>query len=73
MSTSKSKEVTFALTQVECEITHKILKNYIKGLEQMLAESATTINQHEELLDFQQEEIQMLRHEIDSLSNEECL
>ena len=72
-----SKEAMFALTQAECDITHKILKNYIKGLEQMLAENAKTINQHEEMLDFQQEEIQMLRHDIDSLeyslSNERCL
>lgn len=71
------KEVKFALGQIECTITHKIVSKYVEGLEQMLSENAKTINQHEELLDFQQEEIQMLRHEIDSLeyslSNERCL
>ena len=56
-----SKEAMFALTQAECDITHKILKNYIKGLEQMLAENAKTINQHEELLDIKDEEIESLR------------
>ena len=77
MNSPKSKEAMFALTQVECDITRKILMSYIKGLEQMLAENAKTINQHEELLGFQQEEIQMLRHEIDSLEyslrDERCL
>jgi len=71
------KDVKFALGQIECYITHKIVNRYIKGLEQMLAENAKTINQHEELLGFQQEEIQMLRHEVDSLEyslrNERCL
>ena len=71
------KEVKFALGQIECTTTHKIVSGYVKGLEEVLAENAKTINQHEELLDFQQEEIQMLRHEIDSLeyslSNERCL
>lgn len=50
---------------------------YIKGLEQMLAENATTINQHEELLDLQETEIEGLRNEVEaleySLSNERCL
>lgn len=50
---------------------------YIKGLKQMLAESAITINQHEELLDLQEIEIEGLRNEVEaleySLSNERCL
>ena len=50
---------------------------YIKGLKQMLEENATTINQHEELLDLQETEIEGLRNEVDaleySLSNERCL
>ena len=50
---------------------------YIKGLKQMLAENATTINQLEELLDLQETEIEGLRNEVDaleySLSIERCL
>lgn len=61
------KEVKFALGQIECTITHKIVSKYIKGLEQMLAESATTINQHEELLDIKDEEIKSLRKDVESL------
>lgn len=64
----KSKEAMFALTQVECDITHKILKNYIKGLEQMLAENAKTINQHEELLALQQSEIEYFKDEVEHLT-----
>lgn len=72
-----TKEAMFALTQVECGITHKILKNYIKGLEQILAENAKTINQHEELLGIKDVEIESLREDVKSLeyslSNERCL
>lgn len=50
---------------------------YIKRLKQMLAENATTINQHEELLDLQEKELEGLRNEIEaleySLSNERNL
>ena len=51
MNNLKSKEAMFALTQVECDITHKILKNYVKGLEQMLAENAEKINSYESMLE----------------------
>ena len=71
------KYISFSISLIESPLIKKILSKYIKGLEEMLAENAKTINQHEELLDFQQEEIQMLRHDIDSLeyslSNERCL
>ena len=71
------KYVSFSISLIESPLIKKVLSGYVKGLEQMLAENAKTINQHEELLDFQQEEIQMLRHDIDSLeyslSNEKCL
>ena len=71
------KEVKFALGQIECTITHKIVSRYIRGLEQMLAENAKTINQHEELLDIKDVEIESLREDVKSLeyslSNERCL
>ena len=65
------KEVKFALGQIECATTHKILSRYIKGLEQMLAENAKTINQHEELLDLQQSEIEYFKDEVDNLAQRE--
>ena len=61
------KDVKFALGQIECTITHKILSKYIKGLDQMLAENAKTINQHEELLDIKDVEIEYLRKDVESL------
>lgn len=71
------KDVKFALGQIECVTTHKIVSRYIKGLEQMLAENAKTINQHEELLDIKEVEIECLRKDVESLeyslSNERCL
>ena len=71
------KYVSFAISLIESPLIKKVVSGYVEGLEQMLAENAKTINQHEELLDFQQEEIKMLRHDIDSLeyslSNERCL
>ena len=71
------KYVSFALSLIESPLIKKVVSKYVEGLEQILAENAKTINQHEEMLDFQQEEIQMLRHDIDSLeyslSNERCL
>ena len=71
------KYISFSISLIESPLIKKVLSGYVKGLEQMLAENAKTINQHEEMLDFQQEEIQMLRHDIDSLeyslSNERCL
>ena len=51
MNNLKSKEAMFALTQVECDITRKILRNYIKGLEQMLYENADKINSYESMLE----------------------
>lgn len=71
------KDVKFALGQIECTITHKIVSRYIKGLEEILAENAKTINQHEELLDIKDEEIEYLRKDVESLeyslNNERCL
>lgn len=32
------KEVKFAIGQIECPITHKIISKYIKELERILAE-----------------------------------
>jgi len=70
------KDVKFALGQIDCATTHKIVSRYIKGLEQMLAENAKTINQYEELLDIKDEEIEYLRKDVESLeyslSNERC-
>lgn len=43
---------------------------YIEGLEQMLAENATTINQHEELLDAQRDEIINLKEKIEFLKED---
>ena len=64
------KDVKFALGQIECYITHKIVSRYIKGLEQMLAENAKTISQHEELLSLQQSEIEdLMLIESDLFSN----
>lgn len=71
------KEVKFALGLIECTVTHRVISRYVKGLEQMLAENAKTINQHEELLDIKEVEIECLRKDVDSLeyslSNERCL
>lgn len=71
------KEVKFALCHNECSTRRGILVKYIKGLEQMLAENATTIYQLEELLYLQDTEIEGLRNEVEaleySLSNERCL
>ena len=65
------KNVKFALGQIECNITHKIVSRYIRGLEQMLAENAKTINQHEELLALQQSDIEYLKDEVDNLARRE--
>lgn len=62
------KDVKFALGQIECTITHKIVSRYIKGLEEMLAENAKTINQHEELLALQQSEIEYFKDEVEHLT-----
>ena len=62
------KEVKFALGQIECTITHKIVSKYVKGLEQMLSENAKTINQHEELLALQQSEIEYFKDEVEHLT-----
>lgn len=71
------KDVKFALGQIECYITHKIVRGYIKGLEKILAEKAKTISQHEELLDIKDEEIESLSRDVEHLeyllSNEGCL
>ena len=65
------KEVKFALGQIECTTTHKIVSRYIKGLEGMLAENAKTINQHEELLALQQSEIEYFKDEVEHLTRRE--
>ena len=44
---------------------------YIKGLEDMLAENAKTINQHEELLALQQSEIEHFKDEVEHLTRRE--
>ena len=71
------KYVSFAISLIESPLIKKILSKYIKGLEEMLAENAKTINQHEELLDIKDEEIDYLRRDVESLeyslSNERCL
>ena len=64
------KEVKLALGLIECTVTHRVISRYIKGLDQMLAENAKTINQHEELLDIKDEEIESLREDVESLEYE---
>jgi chromosome segregation ATPase len=44
------------------------VSRYIKGLEDMLAENAKTINQHEELLALQQSEIEYFKDEVEHLT-----
>lgn len=67
----RPKNVKVALSQIECYTTHKIVSVYIQGLEQMLAENAKTINQHEELLALQQTEIEYFKDEVDNLAQRE--
>lgn len=62
------KNVKVALSQIECATTHKIVSRYIKGLEEILAENAKTINQHEELLALQQSEIEYFKDEVEHLT-----
>ena len=61
------KYVSFALSLIESPLIKKVVSKYVRGLEEMLAENAKTINQHEELLDFQQSEIEYFKDEIESL------
>ena len=71
------KYVSFAISLIESPLIKKVLSKYVEGLEEMLAENAKTINQHEELLDIKDEEIEYLRRDVESLeyslSNERCL
>lgn len=62
------KEVKFVLGQIDCTTTYKIVSRYIEGLEEILAENAKTINQHEELLDLQQSEIEYFKDEVEHLT-----
>ena len=71
------KYVSFALSLIESPLIKKVVSVYVEGLEEVLAENAKTINQHEELLDIKDEEIEYLRRDVESLeyslSNERCL
>ena len=71
------KYVSFSISLIESPLIKKVLSGYVEGLEQMLAENTKTINQHEELLDIKDEEIEYLRRDVESLeyslSNERCL